>query len=57
MESEDQLGRVVAPGEGEFVEDREQPGIEVVGQSASVVSYKFGRLETGRWGGMGATGA
>ena len=50
LESEKQLGRIVAPGEGESVEDRGQPGIEVIGQSAPVVSDKFGRLETGRRG-------
>ena len=55
MESEEQLGRVVAPGEGESVEGRGQPGIEVIGQSAPVVSDEFGRLETGRqgWNGIG----
>ena len=55
MESEDQLGRIVAPGEGESVEDREQPGIEVIGQSAPVVSDEFGRLETGRRGWNGSS--
>ena len=50
MESEEQLDRVVAPGEGESIEDRGQPGKEVIGQSAPVVSDEFGRLETGRQG-------
>ena len=55
MEGEEQLGRVIAPGEGEPVEDCGQPGIEVVGQSAPVFSNELGRLEIGRpwWDGSG----
>ena len=48
LESENKFGRVVASSEVESVEDRGQPGIEIIGQSTPVVSDKFGLLETGR---------
>ena len=38
LKGDEQLDRVVAPGEGEFVEYRRQPGIEIIGQSATGVS-------------------
>ena len=50
LKGDEQLDRVVAPGEGESVEDRRQPGIEIIGQFAPGVSDEFGRLETGRRG-------
>ena len=48
LESEIKFGRVVTSSEGESVEDRRQPGIEVIGQSTPVDSDEFRRLETGR---------
>ena len=40
------FGRVVTPGQGEFVQDRGQPGVEALGLATPVVSEKFGGLET-----------
>ena len=34
----DELGRVITPGQRESIEDRGQPGIEVIGLTTPVVS-------------------
>ena len=38
LKGDEQLGRVVALGEGESVEGRRQPGIEIIGLSTPGVS-------------------
>ena len=49
LEGDDELDRVVTSSQREFVEDRGQPWVEIVGKATPFVSVKFGRFKAGRW--------